>query len=166
MPATPPSEPVILRAETIGDIGWIVHRHGVLYAAEYGWDITFEALVAEIAGAFVRQRKPGREACLIADRGGRILGSAFVVEADVDTAKLRLVYLEPEARGHGIGRQLVEGAMDFARAAGYARMQLWTQDVLVPARGLYTRLGFAMIASEPHRSFGADLVGETWARDL
>ena len=157
---------VMLRSHAVGDIGWIVHRHGLIYAAEYGWDITFEALVARITGEFVENFKPGREACFVADDKGVVLGSAFVVEAGATLAKLRLVYVEPEMRGTGLGRRLVETAMDFARGTGYTRITLWTNDVLVPARRLYERLGFSMIAAEPRHSFGHYMVAETWERDL
>ena len=162
----PPTGSVRLRSLRVGDIGWIVHRHGLIYAEEYGWDIAFEALVAEIAGQFAANFKPDREAALIADRDGAILGAAFVVEAGPALAKLRLVYVERGERGSGLGCRLVEAAMDFARTAGYTRMTLWTHDVLVPARRLYQRLGFVMTASEAHLSFGRDLVSEVWERDL
>jgi DNA-binding MarR family transcriptional regulator/GNAT superfamily N-acetyltransferase len=157
---------IVLRPHRPGDMGWVVHRHGVLYAAEYGWDETFEAVVAEVAGSFIKNFKPARERCWIAERDGEILGSAFVVEKSRTIAKLRLVYVEPHVRGHGLGRRLVEAAMDFARAAGYRRMTLWTNDVLLPARRLYDALGFKQTASEPYHGFGKDLVGETWEQDL
>jgi GNAT superfamily N-acetyltransferase len=157
---------VVLREHRMGDLGWVVHRHGVLYAAEYGWNITFEAAVAEIAAEFIRNFDPARECCTMAEIGGRIAGSATVVKLDDTTAKLRIVFVEPWARGSGVGRMLVEHCMEFARAAGYSRMKLWTNDVLAPARRLYERLGFRMTAQEPHHSFGVDLVGETWEREL
>jgi GNAT superfamily N-acetyltransferase len=157
---------VTIREHRIGDLGWVVHRHGVLYAEEHGWDITFEAAVAEIAASFIRNFDPARERCLMAEIDGRIAGSATIVKLDESTAKLRIVYVEPWARGHGVGRRLVEECMAFARAAGYARMKLWTNDVLAPARRLYERLGFRLEESRPHHSFGVDLVGETWAREL
>jgi DNA-binding MarR family transcriptional regulator/GNAT superfamily N-acetyltransferase len=157
---------VLLRPHRPGDIGWVVSRHGALYAQEYGWNITFEALVAKVAAEFVEKFNPATDCCFIADRGGEILGSAFVVPKDKKTAKLRLVYVESDARGTGLGRRLVEACMQFARDAGYTRMTLWTNDVLLPARRLYESLGFVMTASEPHHSFGHDLVGETWERDL
>jgi GNAT superfamily N-acetyltransferase len=157
---------VTIRTHRAGDLGWIVHRHGALYAAEHGWDITFEAAVAEIAAGFIRDFDPACERCLIAEIGGRIAGSATVVRLDDATARLRLVYVEPWARGEGVGRLLVERCMAFACGAGYVRMRLWTNDVLVSARRLYERLGFRLIESEPHRSFGVDLVGEIWEREL
>jgi DNA-binding MarR family transcriptional regulator/GNAT superfamily N-acetyltransferase len=154
--------PFLLRQNAPGDIGWIVHRHGALYAAEYGWDDTFEALVAEIAGQFLKNRRPTRERCWVAERDGEIVGSVFLIEAGEETAKLRLLYVEPAARGLGIGRRLVEEALRFARQAGYRKVTLWTNDVLVAARRTYERAGFVRVASQPHRSFGKDLVGETW----
>lgn len=158
--------PVILRPHRPGDIGHVVSRHGAIYAAEYGWDITFEAAVARIAAEFIENFDARREVCFIAERASDILGSAFVVRKDEVTAKLRLVYVEEAARGSGLGRRLVEACMQFARDAGYARMTLWTNDVLVPARQLYQSLGFEKTASAPHHSFGVDLVSETWERDL
>jgi GNAT superfamily N-acetyltransferase len=158
--------PIELRAPQPGDIGWVIHRHGALYAAEHGWDSSFETLVGTVAIGFARSYDPAWERCWIATRGDDILGSAFVMRKDADVAKLRLVYVEPHARGAGLGRTLVEAAMAFARVAGYKRMTLWTNDVLLPARRLYQRLGFAMTAQEPHLSFGHHLVGETWERDL
>jgi len=155
-----------LRPHRPGDIGHVVSRHGAIYAAEYGWDITFEAAVARIAAEFIENFDGRREVCFIAERAGEVLGSAFVVRKDEATAKLRLVYVEEAARGSGLGRRLVEACMQFARDAGYARMTLWTNDVLVPARQLYQSLGFEKTASAPHHSFGVDLVSETWERDL
>ena len=155
-----------LRPHRPGDIGWVVSRHGAIYAEEYGWDITFEAAVARVAAEFIEKFDNRTDCCFIADRGGEILGSAFVVRKDAATAKLRLVYVEASARGTGLGRRLVEACMQFARDAGYSRMTLWTNDVLLPARRLYTSLGFELTASEPHHSYGVDLVGETWERGL
>lgn len=157
---------VVLRPHRVGDIGWVIHRHGVIYAEEYGWDATFEAMVARVAADFIDEFKPGKEICWIADRGGSILGSAFVVRKSEEIAKLRLVYVERAARGTGLGRRLLDAAMSFARDAGYKRMTLWTNDVLVPARRLYEATGFEMTESEAYRGFGKDLVGETWERDL
>jgi len=144
-----------------------VHRHGVLYNREYGWDWTFEALVAKVAGEFIDAFEPGRDYCRIAEADNRVVGSAFVVRTDVsDIAKLRLVYVEPETRGTGLGRRLVEDCMTFARQAGYRRMTLWTNDPLIAARRLYQRLGFVMTASEPVTAFGHTMMSETWERDL
>jgi DNA-binding MarR family transcriptional regulator/predicted GNAT family acetyltransferase len=157
---------IVLRPHRVGDLGHIVSRHGVLYAAEYGWDGRFEGAVATIAGAFLQTADPSRERCLIAEIDGAIAGSATVVRLDDETAKLRIVYVEPWARGHGLGERLVLACMDFAREAGYRRMKLWTNDVLTPARRLYERLGFRLVESEPHLSFGKDLVGEIWEREL
>jgi GNAT superfamily N-acetyltransferase len=157
---------ITLRPHRPGDIGWVIHRHGVLYSAEYGWDATFEALVAKVAAAFVEEFRPGRDRCWIAERHGKIVGSAFVVEASVAVAKLRLVYVEPEMRGQGLGRRMVQEAIAFARGAGYSRMTLWTNDVLLPARALYEREGFVKVAEERYRGFGHELTGETWEREL
>lgn len=158
---------VVLREPRCGDIGWVVHRHGALYHEEYGWDLSFEALVAKVAGEFVERFDPARDCCRIADADGRVVGSAFVVGTqDPGVAKLRLVYVEPEMRGTGLGRRLVEACMAFARQAGYRRMTLWTNDPLVAARRLYQRLGFAMVASEPVTAFGHAMMSETWERDL
>ena len=158
---------VTLRDPRPGDIGWVVHRHGALYNAEHGWDWTFEALVSKVAAEFINTFDPAQDCCRIADEAGRIVGSAFVVRGGKPgIAKLRLVYVEPALRGSGLGRQLVEDSLSFARRAGYRRMTLWTNDVLVAARRLYQRLGFEMTASEPYHGFGHDLVSETWERDL
>ena len=151
-----------LRAPVTGDIGWVVHRHGVLYASEYGWDWTFEALVAQVASEFILKFKPARDRCWIAELDGRVVGSTFVVEKSPEIAKLRLVYVEPDARGLGISRHLLNVALVFARAAGYQTLMLWTNRNLVAARGLYASAGFKMILEEPYRGFGHDLVGETW----
>jgi GNAT superfamily N-acetyltransferase len=158
---------VTLRPHRVGDIGWVIHRHGVIYAAQYGWDQTFEALVAHVGADFIDQFECARDCCWVAERDGAILGAAFVVKTEHPTvAKLRLVYVEPAAQGQGVGRLLVERCMTFARDAGYSRMALWTNDVLLPARSLYQKLGFTMTDAKPYRGFGHDLVGETWERDL
>jgi GNAT superfamily N-acetyltransferase len=154
--------PVVLRAPRVGDYGWIIHRHGVLYAQEYGWNEEFEALVARITARFIRNFKPGREACWVADRSGRIMGSVFVVEEDAETAKLRMLYVEPEARGEGLGARLVGEVVGFARAAGYRRLILWTNGNLAAARRIYERAGFRLVSEEPHRSFGHQLTGQYW----
>lgn len=155
----------ILRSPRPGDYGWVVHRHGALYAQEYGWDETFEALVAEIVAPFARSHDSQREACWIADQDG-VVGSVFLVRSDDETAKLRLLYVEPRVRGSGIGRTLVDTCIGFARKAGYRRLTLWTNDVLVAARRIYQNAGFRLIGSEPHHSFGHDLVGEQWELTL
>ncbi|MBD3849285.1 bifunctional helix-turn-helix transcriptional regulator/GNAT family N-acetyltransferase [Bosea sp. SSUT16] len=155
------SRPVI-REHRAGDIGWVVSAHGRLYAEEYGWDLSFEALVAEIAAQFLREFKPGRERCFIAELDGEPVGSSFVVAEDAATAKLRLVLVEKRAQGLGLGKALVREAIGFARAAGYRRMVLWTNDILHAARAIYIAEGFKLVAEERHHSFGQDLVGQNW----
>ena len=156
----------LLRSHRPGDIGWIVSRHGALYAQEYGWDISFEALAAEIAAQFIRSYDASREHCWIAEIGGEPVGSVFLVKASDDVAKLRLLLVERKARGLGVGRALTEQCIRFARAAGYTSITLWTQSILVAARGIYQRAGFSRVREEKHHSFGADLVGETWELKL
>lgn len=155
------SEPVI-REHRAGDIGWVISAHGRLYAEDYGWDLSFEALVAEIAAKFLRDFKPGRERCFIAELGGAPAGSAFVVQEDEATAKLRLVLVERRAQGLGLGKTLVREAIGFARDAGYTRMVLWTNDILHAARAIYLAEGFRLVAEETHHSFGQHLVGQSW----
>jgi len=159
-------EPYTLRPHRPGDMGWIVHRHGALYAQEYGWDETFEALIAEIAAGFVKTFDPKGERCWIAEQDGEIVGSVLLVRLDQETAKLRLLYVEPKARGLGIGRRFVAECTAFARAAGYKRLTLWTNDVLHAARRIYADAGFRLVQEEAHRSFGHDLVGEYWELEL
>src|SRR5262245_27823969 len=160
------SAPVVLRRPRVGDYGWIIHRHGALYTQEYGWNEHFEALVAKITARFIQNFKPGREGCWVADKGGRILGSVFVVEEDADTAKLRMLYVEPEARGAGLGARLVAEVVKFARRASYGRLILWTNDNLLAARRLYEKAGFKLVSEEPHESFGHKLTGQYWELPL
>ncbi|WP_201837639.1 bifunctional helix-turn-helix transcriptional regulator/GNAT family N-acetyltransferase [Microvirga zambiensis] len=161
-----PKIPYILRPHQIGDIGWIARRQGMLYAQEYGWDETFEALVAEIAAAFVKNFDPEWERCWIAEREGEVVGSVFLVHHSDEVAKLRLLYVEPSTRGLGIGRRLVEECIAFARAKGYRTLTLWTNDILGSARKIYQAAGFRLVKEEAHHSFGKDLVGQTWDLDL
>jgi DNA-binding MarR family transcriptional regulator/GNAT superfamily N-acetyltransferase len=161
-----PESPYTLRPHRVGDIGWIAHRQGLLYAQEYGWDETFEALVAEIAASFVRNFDPERERCWVAERDGEVVGSVFLVRHSDEVAKLRLLYVEPSARGLGLGRRLVDECIAFARAKEYRTLTLWTNDVLVAARGIYQATGFQLVKEEAHHSFGKDLVGQTWNLEL
>jgi DNA-binding MarR family transcriptional regulator/GNAT superfamily N-acetyltransferase len=159
--------PYILRPPVPGDIGWIIHRHGALYAQEYHWDETFEALVAIIAGEFIQHFDPKRERCWIAEKDGDIVGCVFVVKGDEETtAKLRLLLVEPSARGLGIGGRLIDECIRFARRAGYKKLTLWTQANLLAARHLYERAGFRLVKSQANHAFGHDLVSETWDLDL
>lgn len=164
--ADAPSPAVSLRQHRPGDIGWMVKRHGEIYADEFGFDQTFEALVARIGADFLDRIKPHRERFWIAEIDGRRAGCVFLVEAAPDTAKLRCLLVEPWARGHGIGRRLVAECVSFARSAGYDVVSLWTQQNLSSARRLYEAEGFKRIVAEAHHSFGADLVAETWERPL
>jgi len=158
---------LVLRAPEPGDLGWVVERHGARYAAEYGWDVTFETLVARIVADFAERRDTKREAAWIAELDCRRVGCVFCTAADApDTAQLRLLLVEPSARGHGVGTRLVDECLRFATRSGYKRITLWTNDILVAARRIYERAGFTCDRREPHHSFGHDLVGEYWSREL
>jgi len=160
--APAPRVPYILRPHQPGDIGWIIHRQAVLYHREYGWDDGFEALVAEILAGFIKTFDPKRECCWIAEREDEIVGSVFLMCESDDIARLRLLYVEPAARGLGIGHRLVDECIRFARANGYRTLTLWTNDILTAARRIYEAAGFDLVAEEPHHSFGKDLVGQHW----
>jgi len=166
--ATPASasSSYIVRPLAPGDIGWVIHRNGVLYYQEYGWDETFEALVAEVLGKFVRKFDPARERAWIAERDGKIVGSIFCVAKSKTVAALRVLYVEPSARGLGIGTRLVDECIAFARRAGYSKLTLWTNSVLDSARRIYQARGFILIEEERHHSFGKDLVGQNWVLNL
>jgi DNA-binding MarR family transcriptional regulator/GNAT superfamily N-acetyltransferase len=152
----------ILRSHQPGDIGWIIHRHGILYAEEYGLDQTFEALVARIAAGFIENFDAARERCWIAERDGAIVGSVLLVKESDEVGKLRLLYVEPAVRGLGIGSRLVGECIRFARQQHYRKITLWTNDVLISARRIYQAAGFRLVSEEPHRSFGQDLIGHFW----
>jgi DNA-binding MarR family transcriptional regulator/GNAT superfamily N-acetyltransferase len=156
----------VLRGPRPGDLGWIVQRHGALYAQQYGWDESFEALVAQIVAEYAREHDPRREAAWIAEVDGEPAGCVLCVRREADVAQLRLLLVEPRARGRGIGGRLIEECLRFAQHAGYERITLWTNDVLHEARRLYERAGFELVESAPHHSFGQDLVEQTWARAL
>jgi DNA-binding MarR family transcriptional regulator/GNAT superfamily N-acetyltransferase len=157
---------VVLRPPGPGDFGWVIQRHGALYAHEFDWDNTFEAMVARIVADYIENRDPVRDAGWIAEVDGRPVGCVFCVQADENTAKLRMLLVEPVARGLGVGSRLVDQCVRFATSAGYRTLTLWTNDVLVAARRIYQRAGFRLVDEQPHHSFGHDLVGQTWRLDL
>lgn len=156
----------MLRSHRVGDMGWVISRQAAAYAADYNWDISYEALVAEICAQFIKNYDAAREHCWIAEVGGEPVGSIFLVKATDAIAKLRLLQVEKKARGLGVGRALVEQCIQGARERGYSKMTLWTQSILLAARGIYQNAGFKLVKEEKHHSFGADLVGETWELDL
>jgi GNAT superfamily N-acetyltransferase len=157
---------LVLRPHRVGELGWLIHRQAVLYNQQFGWNIEFEALIAGLYGAYEATPDIPPRGLWIAEREGSVLGSVFVVPTEglAGSAQLRMLYVEPEARGGGIGRMLVEQAVEFAKSSGYERMRLWTQSVLVSARRIYGGAGFTCIETKPHHSFGKDLVGEIWER--
>ncbi len=165
-PTRPTATPYILRPHQSGDMGWIIHRQGILYNEEYGWDERFEALVAEICANYIKNEDPKREHCWVAERNGEIVGAIFCVVRSKTVAQLRLLYVEPSARGLGIGGRLVEECIRFAQRTGYRKMMLWTNDVLHSARKIYEAKGFKLLEEEKHHSFGRDLVAQTWELDL
>jgi DNA-binding MarR family transcriptional regulator/GNAT superfamily N-acetyltransferase len=161
-----PQIPYLLRMHQPGDMGWIVHRQAILYAEEYGWDETYEALAAEIVAQFIKNYDPKRERAWVAERDGRRVGAVFVAKDSDEIAKLRLLHVEAEARGLGIGKRLVKECVQFARQAGYRKMTLWTQSILHAARHIYKETGFKVVSQKKHHSFGKDLTAETWGLDL
>jgi len=158
--------PIVLRPHRPGDMGWVTSANATLYAQEYGWDMSYEALVARITADFIDNFDARRERCWIAELDGERVGSVFVVRKTDAIAKLRLLIVDRQARGLGLGKRLVEECLRFAKGAGYSSMTLWTQSCLTAARGIYQRAGFKLVAEEPHHSFGVDLIGDTWERDL
>jgi GNAT superfamily N-acetyltransferase len=156
----------LLRTPRPGDMGWVVQRNGAVYAQEFGWDSSYEALVARIVADYVENRDPDAEAAWIAEVDGAPAGCVFCVREDATTARLRLLLVEPWARGLGIGARLVDEVLRFARQAGYSRITLWTNDVLAGARRIYQQAGFTLDNENQHHSFGQDLIGQNWSRDL
>lgn len=162
----PRPDTVVLRPPRVGDFGWIVHRHGAVYAQEYGWDASFEGLTARVIADYLDDHDPRREAAWVADLHSEPAGCVFCVRKDDHTAKLRLLLVEPSTRGHGIGSRLVKECVSFARGVGYRAMELWTVDVLVAARRIYQHEGFQLVAEEKGQHFGHELVGQTWRLEL
>lgn len=162
----PAEEMTIRRLGTPGDLGWVVMAHGELYAREFGWDASFEALVAKIVADYATSHDDVREAAWIAESDGRRVGCVFCVAADEQTAQLRILLVDPSARGRGLGARLVDECLSFARGAGYKRVKLWTNHPLVAARQVHLSRGFTLTQEEPHHSFGADLIGQVYELDL
>ncbi len=161
-----PTRTVVLRDPRPGDMGWVVQQHGEIYAREYGWNIEFEALVADIAAKFIKNFKPEAEKCWMAELDGVRVGAVFVVRKSATVCKLRMLILTPEARGRGLGGRLTDECIAFARSKGYKKMELWTNSCLDAARAIYSRRGFVLTKSEPYHGFGQDLVSETWELKL
>ena len=161
-----PVRPYLLQTHKPGDIGWIIHRHGVLYAEEYGFDETFEALVADILARFIQHHDPKRERLWIAEQDGERIGSIMIVDAGEEVAQLRILLVEPKTRGSGIGKRLIDECLDFSKRAGYKKIKLWTQSNLDAARHLYEKAGFKLVEEKPHKSFGHDLVAQVWELPL
>ena len=162
----PAEETTVRRLGRPGDLGWVVMAHGEFYAREFGWDSRFEALVAKIVADYAASRDDARQAAWIAERDGQRVGCVFCVAADEQTAQLRILLVDPVARGHGLGARLVDQCLSFAREAGYKRMKLWTNDPLAAARKIYLSRGFTCTEEEPHHSFGVDLTGQVYELDL
>lgn len=165
-PAANALRTVVLRDPVPGDMGWVIQQHGEIYAREYGWNSEFEALVADIAGKFLKHFRPQDEKCWIAELNGERVGAAFVARRSATVAQLRMLILTPQARGLGLGGRLTDECIAFARSRGYRKMLLWTNSCLHAARVIYTKRGFTLVKSEPYRGFGQALVGETWALKL
>jgi DNA-binding MarR family transcriptional regulator/GNAT superfamily N-acetyltransferase len=163
---SPATSELILRAPRPGDYGWAIERHGTIYEAEFGWGTRFEGLVAELFGKFASLHDPKRERCWVAELSGERVGCVFVVEREPDVAQLRCLLVDPKARGHGVGRALVDACIRFARDAGYERMMLWTNRGLDSARRIYEAVGFRLVGEEPHQDFGIPLIGQNWEMDL
>ena len=161
-----PSTPYLLRPHRPGDIGWIIHRHGVVYAEEYGFDETFEALVAEILVQFIHEHDPKREGLWIAEQEGERIGSVMIVDAGDQVAQLRLLLVEPKARGQSVGMRLIDECLNFSRRNRYRKIKLWTQSNLPQARHLYAKAGFERVSQSAHKSFGQDLIAEIWEMPL